>query len=590
MTRRRTGPEALLARSGLGPEAAAAVRATVRATGLWRRENADVCRELIAHFLDGREAGVDEAALVRDFGDPRAAARLIGRAKRRQRPLAWHAAMWGVRGVAGVFALAICLYGVLAWRYYSATPVIRRDYVAEINAAAAAVPESERAWPVYRGAMTRLKPMFGRDGVWENISSAEPHWPRWPEMRRAIEERQEEIAALRKASEMSSLGWVASASFDPDDAALFGPDPRGARRSSSGMMLVVEVLLPHLNWLKKSAALLSADARVAALAGDGARAAADIEAMLGVSRHVREIRLLISDLVAASILQKAAQTAAWCVHNAPSSLSDRDLRVLAHALSAAPTRLSVASERVAFDDFLQRVYSDDGNGGGAATAEGLRLWEKMSEDGGAASAARGNRSLDVLEAALGPLTVAAWAGRSEMAAAAERLYAAAQADADAPVILAGKGRIDAEMEALQRTPLGSARYALLLQIFPNWKESFRAMHETAMHLDGAMVALVMESFRRLHGRLPVSLEELVPEHLPSVPRDRYDGRPLRMTEIDGVLTVYSIGRNLSDDVASSASDDLILYPPRPRKPPAPPVDDEDSEPVERPIEAGPTPR
>ena len=72
------------------------VRSVVRATHLWRSEKVDVAHELIDHFTDGLAAGRSAEALIESFGDPKQAARLIRRAKRRGRPLLWR--MWG-RGV-----------------------------------------------------------------------------------------------------------------------------------------------------------------------------------------------------------------------------------------------------------------------------------------------------------------------------------------------------------------------------------------------------------------------------------------------------------------------------------------------------------
>src|SRR6478672_9559059 len=55
----------------------------VRRTRLWRREQADVARELIAHFAAGLEAGRTAEQLAADFGPADRAARLIRRAKMR---------------------------------------------------------------------------------------------------------------------------------------------------------------------------------------------------------------------------------------------------------------------------------------------------------------------------------------------------------------------------------------------------------------------------------------------------------------------------------------------------------------------------
>ena len=39
----------------------------------------------------------------------------------------------------------------------------------------------------------------------------------------------------------------------------------------------------------------------------------------------------------------------------------------------------------------------------------------------------------------------------------------------------------------------------------------------------------------------------MPEFLPEVPADPYDGRPLRLKRTDGGLVLYSLGRDRKDD-------------------------------------------
>lgn len=52
-----------------------------------------------------------------------------------------------------------------------------------------------------------------------------------------------------------------------------------------------------------------------------------------------------------------------------------------------------------------------------------------------------------------------------------------------------------------------------------------------------------------HGRLPGQLEALVPELLPAVPRDPFDGRPFRYVRERAL--VYSVGVDLKDSGAPS---------------------------------------
>jgi hypothetical protein len=51
-----------------------------------------------------------------------------------------------------------------------------------------------------------------------------------------------------------------------------------------------------------------------------------------------------------------------------------------------------------------------------------------------------------------------------------------------------------------------------------------------------------------HGQLPETLDELVPDFLPSVPIDPNGGKPLRYhPNSDGTYLLYSVGENGVDD-------------------------------------------
>jgi hypothetical protein len=57
--------------------------------------------------------------------------------------------------------------------------------------------------------------------------------------------------------------------------------------------------------------------------------------------------------------------------------------------------------------------------------------------------------------------------------------------------------------------------------------------------------IALRCYHRQHGKLPESLDALVPEYLPAVPLDDFDGKPLRY--LPAKKLIYSIGDNLKDD-------------------------------------------
>jgi len=63
-----------------------------------------------------------------------------------------------------------------------------------------------------------------------------------------------------------------------------------------------------------------------------------------------------------------------------------------------------------------------------------------------------------------------------------------------------------------------------------------------------LCAIALKRYALRHGKLPASLEALVPEFVSAVPVDWMDGKPLRYRlNADGSFTLYSVGENLTDD-------------------------------------------
>jgi len=63
----------------------------------------------------------------------------------------------------------------------------------------------------------------------------------------------------------------------------------------------------------------------------------------------------------------------------------------------------------------------------------------------------------------------------------------------------------------------------------------------------ADAAIGVERYRRQYGKLPERLEELVPDFLPQVPIDPFDGQPLRYVVREEEYRVYSVGYDRVDN-------------------------------------------
>jgi hypothetical protein len=85
-------------------------------------------------------------------------------------------------------------------------------------------------------------------------------------------------------------------------------------------------------------------------------------------------------------------------------------------------------------------------------------------------------------------------------------------------------------------------------VWPGWKKAIRTATETKARLVALKAVLALERYRVARGNaLPNTLEELVPQYLPSPPRDPMDEQPLRFKKLPRGYVVYSIGADGIDN-------------------------------------------
>ncbi len=567
----------------------------VRKTRLWRLEKTDVARELVAHFADGLEAGRTAEELIQAFGDEKAAAKLIRRAKRRNRSVGWHAWLWTRRAVGALVLVMLVGYGWLAYVYFTSKPVISHDYFADINAKAASWRPEERAWPLYREAILAMRPW--PDGLTNRCPNPLLCAPHEPVLAGWIEDHKADLALVREAAGRPGMGLRVASSVPEEDREFWIAlevvteellkEPQNALFDGS----VISALLPHLGEMRHLTRLLAAEALLAAAVGDGERATGCVVAISQTAEHTREIPFLINDLVGVAQLALACETATRMLHEHHDAFSVTQLRDMAHALSAhnggGRVRVSLDGERASFHDFVQRAYSDDGEGDGRLVAvldmfgEGV-VW-------------MGPRPRSMTSAAVGPLLMAASAPRHDLLARFDSLLERFRAAGELPLVerRAEVARVETEF-GLDRSDIWeNNRYALVHLLTPSLTTVIAAGDLVTMRRDAALTAIALELYRREHASYPATLAELTPNYMPSVPEDRFIGKPMgyRLDE-HGTPVLYSVGNDGDDDggrlsdgfkTPREANDaaakweqitrgptpdgDWILYPPLPQEPP-----------------------
>ncbi len=561
--------EGRIAGSGLPSENCVLVRNVMKRVRLWRGERVEVVEELIVHFQDGIEAGVCAEKLVASFGDEKQAATLIRRSKKRQRSRSWLMLMKLFKGVAVLLACFVVWYVGALFYYFSGAPVVSEDYVAQMTAKARSVPEGERAWPVYRGALVAMKSELEiLEGLGGDLWN--PKGEHWADTVAFLEEHQVELASIRRGAALAGLGYVASHMHHPDDAELW-PEQAVLEPSSEVDRdlladTVLGVLLPHLGVIRDLARPLSGDAYLAAELGDGARVAADVRALLGVAEQVRETPTLISDLVSISIAGLTFGTLNEILSTNAAIFSSDELRELAHEIGTLEggdhgvLGVRLNSERCMVYDLMQRIYTDDGKGGGHLSPEGLRALRSltsMTSGGGGPISDFG--AVWEFSDALVPVAGLVMANRRELLIEYDSWMDRIVAEARLPLWERPHQGVETALEMKHDETLWMTKYFMIWTLIPALSRAGMQESLIRMRRDAVVTALALELWRRDHGGAwPEELAPLVPQYLPALPMDQFTGEALGYrVRADGKVVVYGVGLDLDDDGGVEPDETLI---------------------------------
>jgi hypothetical protein len=88
---------------------------------------------------------------------------------------------------------------------------------------------------------------------------------------------------------------------------------------------------------------------------------------------------------------------------------------------------------------------------------------------------------------------------------------------------------------------------LARQLIPAIVKVSQAYHRHTAQLRSAIALVATERYRRVNGKWPEKLTDLVPKYLEKVPRDPYDGEPLRYRRLPDGVVVYSVSQDLTDN-------------------------------------------
>ncbi len=570
----------------------------VRRTQLWPREKCDVAAELCAHFADGLQAGHTAEELQKSFGSTRESATLIRRAKLRCRPWLWHIRHRTWQAMA-VLALALAaIWSVLLIRFVTAKPTITFDLVADYDKESRAIPEEDRAWPLYREGLVRLSQEELRGYKFPVLGALKtgPSDPHWPEARQYLIEHEDAVEWFLRATSKPELGFI---NRDPENAGWLAAREYGGWETYNGPDTHgYFIVLAQAQDMRFVLQFLYGACHAAAEDGDGPRLVTLFTALLRIPDHARQaFDGFMADLVAFSFLRGTSDLITSEVLEHPELFTDANLQQLAQqlhrVLGGRPFEFRWTGERRLVEDYIQHAFSDDGNGNGRFTPAGFQelkevtvgyvvsdkfpvlAWIPNIPESGMA---------DSLQQTLFNLS-----GAAVLPMVADRRTVRAkwleldQLRQQAFSNIHGQAAVDSYEDAIQEimdSPSLRRRFLpVAVMLGGVWYHEEirllgRQLSATNLRHDAAIVAIALEQYRRRTGEWPDDLALLTPDLLAEVPRDLYavDDAPLTYRVVDGRPLLYSVGPNRQDDGGTTAGDgksfweaedgDWVLLPPR----------------------------
>jgi hypothetical protein len=368
-----------------------------------------------------------------------------------------------------------------------------------LSVAPARIPDRENAALVYQQAFEAMGPEESWSKGWDQ------KWDKWLEGETTDFDAQEPKLREFLKQQTSALVLLRQAAREP--GCYFDRD---YGRPS------VDMLLPELSHLRTAARLLALDARCKAANGDFRRALEDVQAMFAMAEHVSSEPILISLLVSISVERMAIDALQSVFTSGKASAEElavlnvdagfRYSRCLERAFRMEEAfELSICCQMgVVWDNRM--LYPGTGGGvrGAASVYRVFMLSEDVAALRGAMLKLRGLAALPYYQA---------------------------------------KNDLERFGEELKGHSGGFLARLLMPALF---KCAEAAAEGDARHRV-VLVALAMSRYRAANDHFPDKLEDLTPDWITAVPRDPFDGKPIRLKRTDAGLIVYSIGPDITDN-------------------------------------------
>ena len=489
----------------------------------------------------------------------------------------------------------VLLYAVVAISMSMNSPKVSFDPIKRFRESLPVAKSPDQlAWPAYRDALVEMglgqdDPKHKSEGAIAAMTGMLPSDKQWPMASEWIAAHQPEIAALCAASKRPMFGFPVATPISDADAALFGKNTQSGGIFYGGTIDNADVtvqpliclLLPHLNSTSTASHLLATDMLLAVDQGNGERATRDAEAMMAISIHAQESRIVVGDLAGIRLRLRATNNIVMALEWKPSIFTDAQLKRLQMAMYLVPPALErpdFRTERLMFEDAVQRFYTDDGHGDGRFAPqwkqmETIAFMESVSGEKMYDKKVGVINQFDLFASFLSqPFAFYAIAGRKEALdhydASMKRLIG----DPNDSLSDAVKAMAIADKEYVESMNAHGARYFLEGILMPDFSKFMHLWKLDQARRDACAAAIAAELYHRANKKWPESAADLAPLCDGKAPQDPWNEKPIMMETDANGFRMWSVGKNGVDDHGDlaqskkssddSGSDDWVWLAPR----------------------------
>jgi len=473
---------------------------------------------------------------------------------------------WSAR----VIGACVLLYAIVAISMSMNSPKVSFDPIKRFRESLPVAKSPDQlAWPAYRDALVDMglgwdDPKHKSEGAIAAMTGMLPSDKEWPVASEWIAAHQPEIAALCAASKRPMFGFPVATPISDADAALFGKNTQSGGIFYGGtidnadvtVQPLICVLLPHLNSTSTASHLLATDMLLAVDQGNGERATRDAEAMMAISIHAQESRIVVGDLAGIRLRLRATNNIVMALEWKPSIFTDAQLKRLQMAMYLVPPALErpdFRTERLMFEDAVQRFYTDDGHGDGRFAPqwkqmETIAFMESVSGEKIYDKKVGVISQFDLFASFLSqPFACFAIAGRKEALdhydASMKRLIG----DPNDSLSDAVNAIAIADEEYVESINAHGARYFLEGILMPDFSKFMLDWKLDQARRDACAAAIAAELYHRANNKWPESAADLAPLCDGKTPQDPWNGKPIMMETDANGFQMWSVGKNGVDD-------------------------------------------